>query len=65
MIKLKDLLDETKQFISTKQDLALKKMSSKDLTDKRYVQKLAKKFKVEYNTLKHHIEREFGYLKVR
>ena len=65
MIKLRDLLDETKQFISTKQDLALRKMSAKDLTDKRHVQKLAKKFKVEYNTLKSHIESEFGYLKVR
>tara|TARA_Y100000310_G_scaffold339207_1_gene431175 strand:- start:1210 stop:1440 length:231 start_codon:yes stop_codon:yes gene_type:complete len=58
-------LNEIGQSISTKQDLALRKMSSKELTNKRRVQKLAKKFKVEYNTLKNHIEREFGYLKVR
>ncbi len=58
-------LKEKGQFLSTKQALKLKKMDSKDLTNKKHVQKLAKRFKVDYDILKNHIEREFGYLKVK
>ena len=56
---------EEGQYLSTKQALKLKKMNSKDLTNKKHVQKLAKRYKVDYDILKNHIEREFGYLKVK
>ena len=58
-------LKEKGQFLSTKQHLKLKKMNAKYLTNKKYVQKLAKRFKVDYDVVKNHIESEFGYLKVK
>ena len=64
MIKLKDLLLESRKHISTKQAMILSKMSAKNLTNKNNVQKLAKRFKVDYDTLKQHIETEYGYLRV-
>ena len=67
MIKLQELIREeiqklnerkTSDEVTTKAVMAMKKIRLKDLKDKKFVQKLAKKYKIDYDALVKYIDHD-------
>ena len=55
-------LNETSDEVTTKAVMAMKKIRLKDLKDKEFVRKLAKKYKIDYDVLTDYIKTDILFI---